>query len=367
MDITEDQKKTWEETSDFANYFCVYGYLYHQKQMLADEIRMNGYYNSIFKNKKQFEGKIVLDVGTGSGILSIWAAQAGASKVYAVEATDVVVHARKLIQAHNFDNVITVIQSKMEDVVLPEKVDIIISEWMGYFLLRESMLDSVLVARDKWLKPGGAMYPSHANMYLAPIVYEDECRKRERDLKDAMDGWAYFVKKTKAQFGVDMNCLSRSYQKEQEEYYKQTSIWVELNPNNLLSNPFTIKHIDIGTCSFESIKGVDSAFNMKITHSGRHCGFSGWFDVEFRGSKENPATENVTLSTSPATGFTHWGQQAFLIHPPEQVFEGDTIQGNVKIARRKDNQRLMNVQITHKPTSNDGTPGKESTHVFQIE
>jgi hypothetical protein len=49
------------------------------------------------------------------------------------------------------------------------QVDIIISEWMGYFLLRESMLDSVLVARDKWLKPGGAMYPSHAAMYMAPI------------------------------------------------------------------------------------------------------------------------------------------------------------------------------------------------------
>lgn len=44
------------------------------------------------------------------------------------------------------------------------QVDIIISEWMGYFLLRESMLDSVLVARDKFLKPGGALYPSHANM-----------------------------------------------------------------------------------------------------------------------------------------------------------------------------------------------------------
>lgn len=49
------------------------------------------------------------------------------------------------------------------------QVDIIISEWMGYFLLRESMLDSVLVARDKFLKPGGAMYPSHARMYMVPI------------------------------------------------------------------------------------------------------------------------------------------------------------------------------------------------------
>ena len=48
-------------------------------------------------------------------------------------------------------------------------MDVIISEWMGYFLLRESMFDSVIVARDRWLKEGGAMFPSHAKMYLAPI------------------------------------------------------------------------------------------------------------------------------------------------------------------------------------------------------
>lgn len=65
--------------------------------------------------------------------------------------------------------VIEVIQGTIETVDIPEKVDIIISEWMGYFLLRESMLDSILVARDKFLKPDGALYPSHAHMYLGPV------------------------------------------------------------------------------------------------------------------------------------------------------------------------------------------------------
>ena len=64
---------------------------------------------------------------------------------------------------------VVVIQGTMESVELPEKVDVIISEWMGYFLLRESMIDSVIVARDKFLKPGGSLFPSHASMYLAPI------------------------------------------------------------------------------------------------------------------------------------------------------------------------------------------------------
>lgn len=77
------------------------------------------------------------------------------------------------------DDCVVVIQGIMETVELPEKVDIIISEWMGYFLLRESMLDSVLIARDKYLKPGGSLFPSHANMYIAPIRSQGPHRRQQ--------------------------------------------------------------------------------------------------------------------------------------------------------------------------------------------
>jgi len=70
-----------DKAADFANYFCSYAYLYHQKQMLMDHVRMRAYHTSIMANKDLFHGKVVLDVGTGSGVLSIWAAQAGAAKV----------------------------------------------------------------------------------------------------------------------------------------------------------------------------------------------------------------------------------------------------------------------------------------------
>ena len=68
-----------------------------------------------------FVEKTVLDVGTGSGILAIWSAQAGAKKVYAVEATKMAEHARVLIKANNLEDVVEVIESNMEDVSLPEK------------------------------------------------------------------------------------------------------------------------------------------------------------------------------------------------------------------------------------------------------
>ena len=71
------------KASDFANYFCSYAQLYHQKQMLADHNRMAAYHSAILGNSDVFKDKVVMDIGTGSGILAAWAAQAGARKVYA--------------------------------------------------------------------------------------------------------------------------------------------------------------------------------------------------------------------------------------------------------------------------------------------
>ncbi len=63
-----------------------------------------------------------------------------------------------------FGDVCEVMQCSIEDLELEHQVDIIVSEWMGYMLLRESMLDSLVRARDKWLKPAGLMFPSHATI-----------------------------------------------------------------------------------------------------------------------------------------------------------------------------------------------------------
>lgn len=65
---------------------------------------------------------------------------------------------------------ITLIKGKVEEVTLPvDKVDIIISEWMGYFLFFESMLPTVIYARDKWLKKGGLILPDKATVYMVGI------------------------------------------------------------------------------------------------------------------------------------------------------------------------------------------------------
>ena len=105
-------------------------------------------------------------------------------QVYAVECSNIVVQCRQIVKDNSLDDVIEVIQGKMEDIELDcEYVDVIISEWMGYFLLYESMLDTVLYARDKYLRPNtGIIMPDKAVLYITAI--EDGEYK-----KDKIDFW----------------------------------------------------------------------------------------------------------------------------------------------------------------------------------
>jgi protein arginine N-methyltransferase 1 len=73
--------------------------------------------------------------------------------VYGIEKASIYMHSRNIIEENGLSDRITIINGLVEEIELPvDKVDIIISEWMGYFLLYESMFDSVIYARDKWLR-----------------------------------------------------------------------------------------------------------------------------------------------------------------------------------------------------------------------
>lgn len=159
------------EESSATQYFQFYGYLSQQQNMMQDYVRTSTYQRAILNNLNDFKDKIVLDVGAGSGILSFFAVQAGAKQVYAIEASNMANFAQQLVIANSVQEKISVIPGKIEEVELPQMVDIIISEPMGYMLYNERMLETYLHAR-KWLKPGGKMFPTEGDLHVAPFTDE---------------------------------------------------------------------------------------------------------------------------------------------------------------------------------------------------
>lgn len=172
--------------------------------MLKDTHRTLTYQQAIEGNPADFKDKIVLDIGCGTGILSIFAARAGAKHVYSVDNAEIALHAREIVKQNGLSHKITVFKGKMEEIDFPFKegeVDIIVSEWMGYYLLYESMLDCVLWARDKYLKKGtGKMLPDRAQLYVAAI--EDS---------EYMGDKANFWRNV---YGVDMSVMSKGLWKD---------------------------------------------------------------------------------------------------------------------------------------------------------
>jgi protein arginine N-methyltransferase 1 len=301
-------------------------------------------------------------VGTGSGILSIWAAQAGAAKVFAVEFTDIAHHARRLVESNGLSHIVEVIQSSAEDLVLPCQVDIIISEWMGYILLRESMLDSVIRARNRWMKPGGSMFPSHATMFFGPITYEEDRLVKVNDYKNSMDDWQRFTREMRELYNVNMSCLDAPYAKEQSDYFIYSSLWTELGVEHMVGQPCVIKRLDLNTCTLEDAECVRRVnYSFRAPYPITVSGFAGWFTVDFAGSAGSPVAKRVVLSTGPEVGYTHWGQQVFYLKDAIECTSDTAISGSLELIRQDKNKRLYSLLID---VSVDGS--KPNSYRYEI-
>ena len=171
--------------------------------MLQDLNRTGTYRKGFLDNSVDFKDKIVMDVGCGSGILSIFAAQAGAKKVYAVEASNMAESAQKLVNHNKLSHIIQVVPKRLEDIeeeeIAANSIDCIVSEPLGTYLYNERMLETYVIARDKFLKKeGGRMWPTECDFHIVP--FEDE--QLYYDLLQKCEFWYQKF------HGFDLSCVA---------------------------------------------------------------------------------------------------------------------------------------------------------------
>ncbi|CEM34870.1 unnamed protein product [Vitrella brassicaformis CCMP3155] len=338
-------------------YFDSYSYDAIHREMIMDEVRTGAYQDFIMHNKEMFEGKIVLDVGCGSGILSLFAARAGAKLVVGVDASTSIVHkARRIVKDNGMADRIKIIAAKVEEIELslaggtliarsvdgtllsteapgdpqqtaadvppgcpedPFRCDLIVSEWFGYALFYESMVYSVLHAREKWLVSGGLIVPNRVEVK----VYAADFDAR---LGEEVDRWEQPV------FGLDLSTLSPAT----DPSYVATPLVECVSPDQLVSPPYQLKTIDLLTITRTELEHFREPFFIQCNRGDsvtpeQHSPYGRtitsivlFFDVFFDPSSEvyghTSQRERPTgaegsgrcmwFSTGPKSPPTHWKQ-----------------------------------------------------------
>ncbi|XP_075423313.1 protein arginine N-methyltransferase 3 isoform X2 [Ascaphus truei] len=301
-------------------YFSSYGHFGIHEEMLKDAVRTEGYRDFIYQNPHIFKDKVVLDVGCGTGILSLFAAKAGAKRVIGVDQSEIIYQTMDIVRLNKMENIISLVKGRIEEVDLPvEKVDIIISEWMGYFLLFESMFDSVIYAKEKYLAEGGAVYPDTSNISLVAV-----CDELKHSCKIAFWDDVY---------GFDMSCMKKAVIPE--------AVVEVVTPESMVSEPFIIKNID---CQKTTIKDLDfsSDFSLSITRDALCTALAGYFDVSF----EKNCHKSVSISTSPLCTKTHWKQTVFLLEKPISVKTGEVLEGKITVRKNRKDPRSLIITLS---------------------
>lgn len=208
----------------------------------------------------------------------------------------------------------------------------IVSEWMGYFLLYESMLDTVIYARDKWLVKDGIVFPDKAVMYMAAV--EDGQVKRDR-----VDFWNNV-------YGFDMTPIKNIALTE--------PVVDVVDSRAVVTDTVPILQLDILTCKKEDVE-FNVVFELTAKRNDYIHGLVAYFECAF-----TQVHKPIGFSTSPFCRYTHWKQTLFYLPDRLVVCEGETIAGELTCKPNQKNRRDLDIGMT---ISIDGKHSKMNTTV----
>ena len=361
MDRETKEKKKEDEVDEKVrdsddSYFNSYSYFEIHKDMLSDKARTGAYRDALTKNPTLINDANVLDVGCGTGILSMFAARdGGARNVVGVDGSYRIADvARMNVGANGLQDKIEIIEGKLEDMdsIRGAPFDVIVSEWMGYGLFFESMLDTVLYARDKYLKPDGALLPDVCCIKIAGFT-----KLATVDFDFWNDVYGFSMKEVAVQ---------------QLDHALATAVVKHVEGEHIGTTETEILRLDLCKCSvkdteFSAEFKLDALEDATKDQSQTIYGIVLWFDTEFssRFCRENP----VILSTSPKEPKTHWVQTA--LHFPEPLVLDNTsasgIKGRISMAKSTEHVRGYDISLESYPIDPSGKAcGKVQTRLYRL-
>ena len=262
--------------------------------LLSDPIRTGAYRNAV--SKIVHKNDVVLDIGAGSGILSFFACQAGARKVYAIEISDALSLARELCTSNGFDGIVEFRQGLSQEIELPERVDVVISDTGCSFGLQGGLLGILLDAKKRFLKPGGLIIPGSLELLVAPVEFNDE---RSLNIWD------------KNRYGLDLSAV--------RPFAANTNYSLKLEAKDMLAPPASLATIQFAEVDHPYVAG--EAISVAARDGVLH-GLGAWMRLEL--------APGIGFTNSPLEAAVDWTHSFFPVEMPVEVLAGDRVRAKIQ-------------------------------------
>ncbi|HJW86507.1 MAG TPA: 50S ribosomal protein L11 methyltransferase [Candidatus Brocadiaceae bacterium] len=271
-------------------------------KMLNDRLRTTGFLKAI--NSVVRAGDVVVDIGTGSGVLAVAAARAGARHVYAIESTGIAKIAKEVFAANGLAEKITLVEGRSTGVNLPEKADVMISETVGNHPFAEGLLETVADATKRLLKPGARMIPAEVEFFGIPVHIPDAVMDVQCITDNTLHNWREW-------YGVDFVPLKNAARKVPTQSSFRSDVAALWQP---LATPARLVSVNLSDNCNNSFHNTTK---VAIETEGRLNGILSYFELALGAG--------VQLSTHPqiAGKDNNWKNMVWLLPCPINLLKGE--------------------------------------------
>jgi hypothetical protein len=268
------------------------------RAMLDDAVRTKAFCQAVALTVNP--GDVVVDLGTGSGVLAVAAARAGARRVYAIEVSDIATAAAEVARANGYGDVIEVVRGWSTEIDLPERADVLVTEMIGDEPLGEQILTIMTDAAERFLHPHARIVPNALDVLAWPVEVPDEVRQQRLITPGQVERW-------RGDYGVDLTpllTLEHDRPVPHRQSAARTGAWRRLGPGT------TVASVSLPTDRRLGDAPAELALTIDGTLGGVVLGFRA------------ALAPGLDLTVGPGSE-THWAPVTFLLPEPVAVRAGD--------------------------------------------